>query len=96
MYISKINSAPAFRGTLIVPNEIFGNWTFDGHTTVSTDEIEKIQKYKNGTRLMWPECNCFVSSKKVSFQDLAAAYNIAKKENITVDLTKSSTYFGKY
>ena len=92
MNVAKINSTPAFRGTIVVPNELDNNCTFglDGHTTFSTKCISVITKYKNGTRITGAGGDCFVSNKKVSFQDIAAAYNMAKDDLVTIDLTKSS------
>lgn len=88
MNVSKINSTPAFRGTLIVPNDVPG--AFKNYTIFYTEDIYKIRKYANGTKIMGYRQDCFVSNDKLSFQDIAAAYNMTKNDCITVDLTTSN------
>ena len=90
MNVSKINSTPAFKGIILVPEEK-QNSQID-YKIINTDDIKIVRKYKNGTLIQrFGMEDCFVSEKKVSFQDVAAAYNMAKnQDNVDIDLTTSS------
>ena len=83
MNISKINSTPAFRGYITVTDENNRVRTFD------SNHISEIKKYKNGTVIDGiignDRVECFVSNKKASFQDIAAAYNMTKSGVLKMD-----------
>ena len=85
MNISRINSAPAFRGELILPSG-----SFNGYETIRTSAISEIKKYANGTRITGSGQDIFVRNEDASFQDVAAAYNMAKDDLVTVDLTSAN------
>ena len=57
---------------------------------INSENIAEIKKYKNGTNLKGFCLDYFVSNKTASFQDIAAAYNIAKDDTVIVDLSKNS------
>ena len=91
MNISKINST-AFNGFIMVKDQHGEKRCFD------TNAISYVRKFQDGTQIVGRDTNgkpdCFVRrSGGVTYQDIAAAYNMAKKDLIRVDLTNADQRF---
>ena len=91
MNISKINSI-AFNGYIMVKDQSGEKRCF------YTKNISYVRKFQDGTQIVGPDTNgkhdCFVRrSGGVTYQDVAAAYNMAQKDPIRVDLTNADQRF---
>ena len=90
MNISKINSTPAFRGYITVKD------IYNKVRTFETRNIFEVKKYGNGTVIKGitenDRVDCFVNNRTATYQDIAAAYNMAKNSTFRVDLTSSGMY----
>ena len=87
MNIPKINSTPAFKGSIIVPIKTQHNQP--DYKVFDTNAILFIKKYNNGTQIRYLNEDYFVNKEKASFQDIAAAYNMSRDNLFEVDLTTS-------
>ncbi|MBQ7450148.1 hypothetical protein IJS77_01930 [bacterium] len=87
MNISKINSTPAFKGSIMVPIKTQHNQPV--YKVFDTKAISFIRKYNNGTQIRYLNEDYFVNKEKASFQDIAAAYNMSRDNLFDVDLTTS-------